>query len=146
SVAQCFEHLITANQLMLRSAGLALNAARPRTVWERLPILPRTFGRLLIRSQTPGAARKFTAPPAARPTTSDIPADVVQPLVAQPRAAVAWARGLDERPAAATIMPSPFVRIITYSVLDGCRLVVAHDRRHFEQARRVMESAGFPRC
>jgi hypothetical protein len=41
-------------------------------------------------------------------------------------------------------MVSPFVRFITYSVLDGCRLMAAHDRRHFEQARRVTEAAGFP--
>ena len=37
-------------------------------------------------------------------------------------------------------MVSPFVAAITYSVLDGLRLVVAHDHRHFEQARRVMTS------
>jgi hypothetical protein len=29
-------------------------------------------------------------------------------------------------------------------VLDGCRLMVAHDRRHMEQARRVMQMPGFP--
>jgi len=43
-------------------------------------------------------------------------------------------------------MVSPFVRFITYSVLDGCRLMAAHDRRHFEQARRVTQTAGFPRA
>jgi hypothetical protein len=41
-------------------------------------------------------------------------------------------------------MTSPFIKIITYSVLDGYRLMLAHDRRHFEQARRVMLSRGFP--
>jgi hypothetical protein len=53
-------------------------------------------------------------------------------------------RGLDEQAARAAIMTSPFVRFITYSVLDGWRLVVTHDRRHFEQARRVTQSPGFP--
>ena len=37
-------------------------------------------------------------------------------------------------------MVSPFVSFITYSVLDGCRLIVTHERRHFEQARRVAGS------
>jgi hypothetical protein len=42
-------------------------------------------------------------------------------------------------------MTSPFVRFITYSVLDGWRLAVAHDRRHFEQARRVTLMPEFPK-
>jgi len=31
------------------------------------------------------------------------------------------------------------------NVLDACRILIAHDRRHFEQARRVTQSPGFPR-
>jgi hypothetical protein len=57
---------------------------------------------------------------------------------------VARLQGLDERHAARAIMPSPFISVVTYSVLDGCRLMLAHDRRHFEQARRVTLSLGFP--
>jgi hypothetical protein len=42
------------------------------------------------------------------------------------------------------IMVSPFVSFITYSVLDGCRLIVTHERRHLEQARRVTQAPEFP--
>ena len=144
SVGQCFDHLLTANRLMFRAAEDAL-AGAPRTVWQRLPVLPRVLGRMLVRSQAPNAARKFTAPPAARPATSAVAADVVERFVAQQRDAAAAVRALDDGVAARTIMTSPFVRVITYSVLDGWRLVVAHDRRHLEQARRVTTSPGFPR-
>ena len=41
-------------------------------------------------------------------------------------------------------MTSPFIGVITYSVLDGWRLMVAHDHRHIEQAQRVRTSPGFP--
>ncbi len=144
SVAQCFEHLLTANRLMFRAAEDALNDARPRTFWQRLPVLPRILGRMLIRSQAPNAVRKFTAPSKAQPATSDIAADIIPRFVEQHRDAVAWVRALDERDAARAIMTSPFIRVVTYSVLDGWRLVVAHDRRHFEQALRVTLSPGFP--
>jgi len=59
SVAQCFEHLLTANFLMFQAAEVALKNARPRTVWQRLPILPGVLGRMLIRSQAPSGARRF---------------------------------------------------------------------------------------
>ncbi len=144
SVAQCFEHLLTSNRLMLSSADDALNPAHPQSVWQRLPVLPGVMGRIMVRSQAPETTRKFKAPTPARPSSSDIGADVIQRFVEQHRDAVVRVAALDEGRAARTIMSSPYVRILTYSVLDGWRLMVAHDRRHFEQARRVTQSPGFP--
>ena len=144
SVAQCFEHLLTANRLMFQAAEAALNNAEPRTLWQRLPVLPGVLGRMLIRSQVPSAARKFTAPSKAQPSSSDIAADIIQRFVEQQHDAMAQVQALDEGDAARAIMTSPFIRVITYSVLDGWRLILAHDRRHFEQARRVTLTPGFP--
>ena len=145
SVAQCFEHLLIANRLMLRCAEDALAGDRPKTIWQRLPIVPGVLGRMLIRSQAPGGQRKYAAAPEAQPAASGVAADIIEQIVAQHREASARLETLAEGKAARTIMTSPFIAVITYSVLDGCRLIVAHDRRHFEQARRVMESPGFPR-
>ena len=143
SVGQCFQHLVTANDLMITSARDALEHPR-RSVWQRVPLVPGAFGWVMIRSQAPGAAGKYTAPAKARPTTSDVPGDILPRFIDQHGAAAEWLRKLDEREIARTVMVSPFVRVITYSVLDGFRLLVAHDRRHFEQARRVTQSSGFP--
>ena len=144
SVAQCFDHLLTANRLILERADEALANAGPRTIWQRLPVLPAVFGWLLVRSQAPGGTRRFTAPPAAQPSASDIAADVVSRFVRQQRESAARVQAIGVRAAADVIMTSPFVTFITYSVLDGLRLMVAHDHRHVEQARRVTQSAGFP--
>jgi hypothetical protein len=144
SVGQCFEHLLTTNRLILERADETLHGTQPPTIWQRLPILPRVFGRLLIQSQAPTGTRKFTAPPAAQPSLSHIAADVVTRFVQQQRALAARVQAIDERAAADAVMTSPFVTFITYSVLDGLRIVVAHDHRHVEQARRVAQSPGFP--
>ena len=144
SVAQCFEHLLVANRLMFEAADGALKGTAPRTIWQRLPGFPGMFGRMLVRSQAPSNARRFTASPQAQPAASGVAADIVQRFVEQDRDAVARVHALDERIAARTIMTSPFIKVITYSVLDGWRLVFAHDLRHIEQARRVTQSPGFP--
>jgi hypothetical protein len=146
SVAQCFDHLLTGNRLMFRAADEALDQSRAKTLWQRLPVMPGFIGRVMVRSLGPEAARKLKAPTVARPSASRISADVVQRFAEQQREAAARVALLDQRLATQTIMSSPFVRIVTYSVLDGWRLIVAHDRRHFEQARRVTQSAGFPKA
>ena len=106
-------------------------------MWQRMPGLPALFGQALIRSQGPTATRKYKAPSKAQPATSTIADDVVQRFVEQQQHAAMLVRSLDDRQATRAIMRSPFVRFITYSVLDGWRIVVAHDWRHIEQARRV---------
>jgi|SRR5215471_1211098 len=143
SVAQCFEHLLTTGNLIRRAAEVALNGTEPRSIWQRLPILPRVTGRLLIRSLAPHATRKLTAPPTAQPA-SDISADVIRRFIDRRSQLVEWVQSLDEKSASRAIMTSPFVDVVAYSVLDACRILVAHDRRHFEQACRVTQAPGFP--
>lgn len=142
SIAQCCEHLLTANRLMMRAAEEALSG-RQRTLWQRVPVLPGMLGRALIRSQSPSGTRKFVASAKARPASRDIDAEIIPRFVEQHREAVARVRALDEREAARTIMTSPFLRVIVYSVLDGWRLIAAHDRRHLEQARRILRRPDF---
>ena len=79
-----------------------------------------------------------------QPATSGVGADIIARFIAQHRDATAMLQRLDEQRAAQAIMTSPFIGVMTYSVLDGWRLIFAHDRRHIEQARRVMSSQDFP--
>jgi len=144
SVAQCLDHLLTANQLMSATSEDALAGATRPTIWQRLPVLPGVFGRALVRSQAPESTRKYKAPSKAQPSTSDLAADVVGRFVDQQRVAARTVLGLDAVRAARVVMTSPFVRVITYSVLDGWRLVVAHNHRHLQQAKRAMQTQGFP--
>jgi hypothetical protein len=141
SVGQCFEHLLTVNGLVLGAAKTALEKP-PWSAWQRLPLLPAAWGWLLVRSQSPSSRKRFTAPTRARPA-GRVHDDVIRRFVDQHREAQLWAEGLDQETARRTVMISPFVNAVTYSVLDGLRLVVAHDRRHFEQALRVLHSLTF---
>ena len=144
SVAQCFDHLLNVNRQMFLAIDAAVDASRPRTLWQRLPVLPRIFGSLMISSQQPEARRKFKAPGNAVPSSSAIDRRIIEHFVAYQHEAALRVRSLDAADAARIVMVSPFASFITYSVLDGCRLIVTHERRHFEQARRVTQDSEFP--
>jgi hypothetical protein len=138
SVAQCFDHLVSANRQLVDQAKSALENP-PTSIWQRLPLWPAMFGRLLVSSQGPKVGRKYVAHSKATPA-SRIRADIIERFAEQHRELEAWTRTLDESTARRTVMISPFASAITYTVLDGLRLLVAHDRRHFEQARRVLDA------
>jgi len=144
SVAQCLEHLLTANRQMAVMAEQAMDDTRPRTVWQRLPIWPGLLGRMLVRSQSPDATRRFKAPGKAQPAASGIDAGVVGRFVDQQRDLIARLDAVAARDLAGVVMVSPFAGVVAYSVLDGWRLIVAHERRHVQQAQRVTAMPGFP--
>jgi hypothetical protein len=43
------------------------------------------------------------------------------------------------------IVTSPVASVITYSLMDAYTIMALHNRRHFNQAKRVMETGGFPK-
>jgi hypothetical protein len=124
---------------MFHAAEAALTGRAPRTVWQRVPLLPGVLGRMLIRSQSPQGARKWTAPTQAIPSSSGLGPDIIGRFLDQQHEAVSRLRDLDQSYAARVIMTSPFISVVTYSVLDGWRLVLAHERRHIQQARGVLQ-------
>jgi len=42
------------------------------------------------------------------------------------------------------IISSPVTSVVTYSLMDAYRVIVVHEHRHFQQAKRVTEESGFP--
>jgi hypothetical protein len=143
SIGQCFDHLLKADHQMVQAIGRALDPGVAPTVWQRLPLWPRLFGWLLITSQAPGGKQKYTAPASAQPAFSEIAADTIERFIACQHIAIVRLRALSATDAR-RIMVSPFVAQITYSVLNGYRLIAAHQRRHFEQATRVTANPAFP--
>jgi hypothetical protein len=142
SVSQCLEHLISSNQAYDPVLDRILRGEYRQTVLHRLPLLPAFMGRTLIKAMAPDAARKFKAPAASLPSSSSIDPQIVERFVAHQRAMLAKMRLVGDP--AGTIITSPFLVAIVYSLLDAFRLLVTHERRHFDQAQRVMRTGGFP--
>ena len=144
SVAQCFDHLLNANREMFQEIDAAMDGSRPGRCGSGYRCCRASSGgswSLRKNRRRHGSSRRR---PQIVPASSAIDPGIVERFVAGQHEAAARIRSLDPGAAARTIMVSPFVPFITYSVLDGCRLMVTHERRHFEQARRVTLEPGFP--
>jgi DinB superfamily len=144
SIGQCFDHLIISNRPYLPIIEEIREGRRRQRAWERMPLLPRFFGRLLIRTLRPDSGRKMKARPAFYPSTSHIPAGIITSFLEQQDRLLHLmeaTRGLDLDGITIT---SPVARLITYSLMDAYRIIAVHEQNHFVQARRVKESPRFP--
>jgi hypothetical protein len=145
SVAQCLDHLIASNRSNEPIFDRILKGEYGNTFLHRMPFLPSFFGKMLIKAVSPDTRRKLKAPALARPSSSSIDPQIVERFVTNQRETLAKMKSLKDRKSAEIIITSPFVSVVVYSLLDAFRLMVAHGRRHFAQAQRVMQADGFPR-
>lgn len=143
SVAQCFEHLLTTNKGYFPPIEGVLAGIKP-TFWQRMPVVPGLAGRLLIKSLDPKSTRKIKAPAKFQPAQSDISASVLDDFVDQQARVVEKMKATEHLDLEKIIITSPVAAAITYSLMDAYRIIVVHERRHFEQAKRVTEEASFP--
>src|ERR1044072_1440794 len=82
SVAQCFDHLLNTNNRYLPAIENVLAGQKP-TLWQRVPLLPRLAGTLLIKAVDPASTRKFKAPKNFQPAQSDISGSIINEFVDQ---------------------------------------------------------------
>jgi hypothetical protein len=143
SVAQCFEHLLTTNKGYFPSIEGVIAGIKP-TFWQRMPVLPGLAGKLLIKSLDPKSTRKIKAPKKFQPAQSDIRASVLDDFLDLQSKIVEKMKATEHLDLEKIIIASPVASAITYSMIDAYRVIVVHERRHFEQARRVTEEASFP--
>lgn len=144
SVGQCFDHLITTNRTFFEDMEKVASGSHRTSLWGRVSPLSGFFGRMILKSLDPSKGRKTKAPRVFRPASSDVAADVIGQFEKHQSELAALMRATAGVDLARTIVTSPVSAVATYSLLDAYRIVVAHERKHFEQARRVTEAEGFP--
>lgn len=143
SIGQCLDHLFIGNHEMTAQIELKLRGEKP-AFFEKMPLLPRIFGPLVVNAVSPETARKTKNPKVLEPAESDVPADIVAKFLESQEKVAAAMKASDNFDLEKTIMTSPVAKFVTYSLLDGFRITVYHGQRHLAQARRVMETEGFP--
>lgn len=143
SVAQCFDHLLTTNNGYFPVIESVLGGKK-NTFWERMPVLPKLAGKLLIKSLDPASTRKLKAPKKFEPAQSNISGSVISDFIDQQRRIVERMKATEHLDAEKIIVTSPIAAAITYSLMDAYRIIVVHEQRHFQQAQRVTKETGFP--
>jgi len=142
SVAQCLDHLIRTNSEMLPAIDIKINGAK-NSFWENWSPLTGFFGRFLTKSMRTDS-KKFKAPSKSIVPPSEVPADIVDQFAANQAVVIEKINAISVLEWDKVVITSPFMGLITYRVADGINILVEHEKRHVRQARRVMETEGFP--
>ncbi len=143
SIGQCLEHLCITNESYLPPISAALRE-KPRSPVE--DITPGWFGGWFIRSfaEPSPNSKRVSAPGKIRPglRTDLLVLDRFLSGNQACRDLILRARGNDVN---RIRFWNPFLPGLRFTVGTGLQIVVSHERRHLLQAKRVKDSASFPR-
>jgi DinB superfamily len=146
SVAECLDHLATANRVYLAAmtppAARALAEGRHR----RRPARPGAIGRWFIGSLEPPSKplSRRRAPRVISPRDRPPLADAVAAFLASQDDVRVFLRRYADIDLAGVRFPNPLVRGVRFSLATGLHVIAAHERRHLWQAwqvRREIEAA-----
>jgi hypothetical protein len=148
SVAQCLDHLATANRVYLRAMEAAAAPALAQGRRRREPARPGLIGRWFVRSLEPPVKRRFKmrAPGKIVPRPSPALRDAAAQFLASQAEVRAFLEKYADIDLAGVRFANPFIPGVRFSLATGLHVIAAHERRHLWQAHRVREAmlAGGP--
>jgi len=142
SVAQIFDHVNTAGWLLLSSLETAIETAQADGPYGEPPFRYGFVSRWFVRSMQPSSGWTFRAPSVFEPDTADTlyPDEAVEEFLAlqgQFADCVDASDGLDLR---SIRVASPAVPLLRISLGAWFEATLAHERRHLDQAREVLQA------
>jgi DinB superfamily len=139
SVAECLDHLATANRVYLRAMAPAAIRARARGQSRTRPARPGVIGRAFIAALEPPPKwwSRLKAPGKIRPRVSPPLADAFAAFVASQAEARAFLDAHADLDVARVRFSNPLIAGIRFSLATGLHVITAHERRHLLQAKRV---------
>jgi hypothetical protein len=142
SIAECLDHLATANRVYLRAMEPPAANARARGRMRRGPALPGPIGRWFISTLEPPVKRwfKVKAPKKIKPRTGPALSDAFASFLQSQDDVRHFLQTYGDLDLAHVHFPNPFIRGVRFSLATGLHVIAAHDRRHVWQAWNVRRS------
>lgn len=143
SIAQCLEHLIKTDAEFDAEFEKLIAGGRKNTFWQQWSPFTGMGGRFLVNA-VKNDSKKVKAPSKAIVPPSEVDADIVSRFaehISDVNRRIEAIAGIDLQK---TVVTSPFLAVFTYTLDDALSVLVEHSRRHMRQAKRVIETPGFP--
>jgi hypothetical protein len=143
SIAQCLDHLMESHRAYSEDLHRIGAGTYRMTWWEKNSPLTSIWGRELKQRLQEEVKMKMIAPRVIQPSSSRLPLNhlmLYHESLDEFLEHISKCRVIDIDK---TIINSPTVKIVTYSLRDAFQFLLQHEHRHLNQAIRVKQSGGF---
>ena len=144
SMAQCLDHLIISNTSYFSVFEAITNGTFSMNLWEKMSPFNRINTMLLKGTMQEEVKIKLTTHPKFASTVSDVPSEISTTYRLNLEKFLSFIEKSREIDIDKTVITSPAISIVTYSLRDVFWLLTEHQHRHLNQAIRVKANSSFP--
>ncbi|MCW5906439.1 MAG: DinB family protein [Chitinophagales bacterium] len=140
SIAQCLHHLIVSNSTYYPQLQRVIEGKHKNSFYQNIRFVSKFFGNYLIKETGPVVNKPMQNPSAFAPSQSNLPDSIVTDFIKHQQEFSLFIRQLEKADLENTVISSPALSIITYSLTDLLTILAGHEQRHLQQAVRVRNS------
>ena len=144
-VGECLEHIVQSNKQYFPEFDLIAKGGHKNSLWKKISPLSGLWGRMLLKSVSPDTQKKMKTASVFKPSRSSVPLSIISEFVKNNVELAGYIKKFEGVDLKKTKITSPVSGIITYSLADAIKILTTHERRHINQAKKVMETEGFPK-
>lgn len=145
SIAECLEHLIIADSCYFEDLQAIGNGTYQMTFWKKYSPLSGLLGKALKDQMKEQVTKKMSTHQKLKPASSVYELDLLDTYLDNLNDFIDLVAKCHHADLDKSIINSPTITWITYSLRDALEFLFEHEHRHIHQAIRVKENEGFPR-
>jgi hypothetical protein len=139
-IAQVLEHIILVNTSYFRIIEQAKKGTLKLPWIAKIPFVTKKFGNMILRSVKPQQKAKTKTMSVWQPGQSTVDAGIITRFARHQLKLIELMRNSEDLIAAGAVISSPANRYIVYTVEKLLAILLAHEKRHFLQAKRILEA------
>lgn len=139
SIAENLEHLITVNGSYFPIFKQLIDNTFVGAFIGKFSFFSKLFGNMIYRSVSDGGKKKIRTFPLWEPKIEEGEADIIEKFLSHQEDLKNWIRELGPYIEKEAIIHSPANKLIVYSLPQALDIIVAHEKRHLEQAKNALE-------
>jgi hypothetical protein len=144
SVGECLDHLIVSDRLFFDDLKKVINGTYTMTIYQKYSPLTSFWGKIFKEQLQETVSRKLNAPQKMAPSSSDKPGNFVELYLSNLDTFLILIAGCKQIDLDKTILTSPTLKFVTFSLRDAFEFLITHEHRHINQAIRVKNEFKIP--
>ena len=145
SIAQCLEHLIVTNDLYFENIQKVADGTHRNNLFSKIPFVTDLIGFGMKKILSPDWKMKMKTFEMFKPSYSDVSESILEDFSKHQEKFIALMESTKDLDCREIKVAEPIGVAVNLRLIDAFEVLVVHEQRHFNQARRVLEMEKFPR-
>ena len=144
SIGQCFEHLIVTNSLYFPNIQKVLDGTHRNNFFSKIPFSTNLIAVMMKNALNPEQKRKMKTFKVFEPSASNISSGIIKEFSDNNQKLIEMIKACKDFDLHKIKITEPLSVALNLRLDNAFEILAMHEKRHFKQAERVMETKDFP--